>query len=260
MDSRQEERAEEKKQWKVEVLCMRIKNMPKKSVVKKAFIKSIPILCSYLFVSMAYGMMMENAGFHWYYSLLASVTIYTGAFQFVLIPFLSSGAAWLTIAVTAFLMNSRQAFYSLSFVDTFQAMGKWKLYMIHTMTDETYAVNCTLDVTDKEKKQIMLLVAFLSRCYWLVGTVVGGVIGQLLPLDLKGIDFCMTALFVIIFMEHWEQSSNHTPAIVGLVCAVFCLLLFGQNAFMLPALLLVSGILLCISGKKGEVEEGSGEK
>ena len=91
-----------------------------RQVMKDAFLKSIPIMCSYLFVSMAYGMMMENAGYHWYYSLLASMTIYTGAFQFVLITFLSSGASVITIMITAFLMNSRQAFYSLSFLDVFR--------------------------------------------------------------------------------------------------------------------------------------------
>ena len=106
-------------------------------------------MCSYIFVSMAYGMMMENAGFAWYYSLLTSLTVYTGAFQFVLITFLSSGASIVTIAVTALLMNSRQSFYSLSFLETFRKMGRKKLYMIHTMTDETYAVNCTIEDSDK---------------------------------------------------------------------------------------------------------------
>ena len=136
----------------------------KKSAFNKAFVKSLPIMCSYLFVSMAYGMMMEESGFHWYYSLFASLTIYTGAFQFVLITFLSSTASIATIAVTALLMNSRQTFYSLTFVKEFKRMGRRKLYMIHTMTDETYAVNCTLDLPKKEKEDTMFLVALFSRC------------------------------------------------------------------------------------------------
>lgn len=222
--------------------------------MKSAFFKSIPIMCSYLFVSMAYGMMMENAGYHWYYSLLASMAIYTGAFQFVLITFLSSGASIMTIMVTAFLMNSRQAFYSLSFLDVFRDMGKRKLYMIHTMTDETYAVNCSIGNTEN-KKDIMFFVALFSRCYWMIGAVSGGVIGQLLPFDLEGIDFCMTALFVIIFMDQWEKSKNHFPAAAGLIIAVLCLFVFGQMAFMLPALILASGILMFWSGKKQK--EGS---
>lgn len=223
--------------------------------MKSAFLKSIPIMCSYLFVSMAYGMMMENAGYHWYYSLLASMTIYTGAFQFVLITFLSSGASIITIMVTAFLMNSRQAFYSLSFLDVFRGMGKRKMYMIHTMTDETYAVNCSIGNTEN-KKDIMFFVAFFSRCYWMIGAVLGGVIGQLLPFDLEGIDFCMTALFLIIFMDQWEKNNIHFPAVAGLIMAVLCLLVFGQMAFMLPALILVSGILMFWSGKKQK--EGRG--
>ena len=133
-------------------------------------------MCSYIFVSMAYGMMMENAGFAWYYSLLTSLTVYTGAFQFVLITFLSSGASIVTIAVTALLMNSRQSFYSLSFLETFRKMGRKKFYMIHTMTDETYAVNCTIEDKDENSRKEMFLVAFFSRCYWMFGAVMGGLI------------------------------------------------------------------------------------
>ena len=226
--------------------------MTKAEIRKNAFLKSIPIMCSYIFVSMAYGIMMENAGFGWYYSLLISLTVYTGAFQFVLITFLSSGASLLTIALTAFLMNSRQTFYSLTFLKDFQKMGKRKLYMIHTMTDETYAVNCTLDLPEKEKEDTMFLVAFFSRCYWMAGAVLGGVLGQLLPFDMEGIDFCMTALFVIIFIDQWEKTRKHIPAVTGLGIGILCLAIFGQKSFMLPALLITSGILI-IMEKGGEM-------
>lgn len=187
---------------------------------------------------------MEDAGFHWYYSLLASLTIYTGAFQFVLITFLSSGASLITVVVTAFLMNSRQAFYSLSFVSEFQKMGRKKWYMVHTMTDETYAVNCTLKKGEQDSRDIMFRVALLSRCYWMIGAVLGGIIGQLIPFDLEGIDFCMTALFVIIFIDRWEKSNNHFPAIAGIIVSVICLIIFGETLFMLPSLIIVSGILV----------------
>ena len=150
-------------------------------VVKEAFLKSIPIMCSYVFVSMAYGIMMENAGFAWYDALAVSLTVYTGAFQFVLVTLLSSGASIITIALTAFLMNSRQSFYALTFVNEFHAMGKRKLYMIHTMTDETYAVNCSLKEHGEKKRAIMFWVALFSRCYWMVGAVAGAVLGQMLP-------------------------------------------------------------------------------
>ena len=148
---------------------------------------------------------MQNSGFSWFYSLLISMTVYTGAFQFVLITFLSSGASLITVGLTALFMNSRQTFYSLSFVKDFKNMGKRMLYMIHTMTDETYAVNCTLNMPEKEKQDTMFYVALFSRFYWMIGTVLGSVAGQLIPFELEGIDFCMTALFVIIFIDQWEK-------------------------------------------------------
>ena len=214
-----------------------------KEICKLAFVKSLPIMCSYLFVGIAYGIMMEESGFSWYVALLLSLTVYTGAFQFVLITFLSTGASLLTIGVTALLMNSRQTFYSLTFLKDFKRMGKRKLYMIHSLTDETYAVDCTLDLPRKEKEDTMFLVAVLSHCYWMAATVMGAVLGQLIPFELEGIDFCMTALFVIIFMDQWKKASSHVPALAGLSCGIVCLLVFGQSSFILPALILVSGIL-----------------
>lgn len=220
------------------------------TTLKTAFVKSIPIFCSYVFVSMAYGMMMASAGFPWYDSLLVSLTVYTGAFQFVLIKFLSSGASLITIALTALLMNSRQSFYSITFLKEFKQMGRRKLYMIHTMTDETYAVNCTLDLPKKEKEDTMFLVALFSRCYWIVGSVLDGILGQIIPFDLTGLDFCMTALFLIIFIDQWEKAEKHTPALTGLGTGVICLLIFGENRFMLPALLIVSALLLLFQRKE----------
>lgn len=220
------------------------------TTLKTAFVKSIPIFCSYVFVSMAYGMMMASAGFPWYDSLLVSLTVYTGAFQFVLITFLSSGASLITIALTALLMNSRQSFYSITFLKEFKQMGRRKLYMIHTMTDETYAVNCTLDLPKKEKEDTMFLVALFSRCYWIVGSVLGGILGQIVPFDLTGLDFCMTALFFVIFIDQWEKAEKHTLALTGLGIGVICLLIFGENRFMLPALLIVSALLLLFQRKE----------
>lgn len=220
------------------------------TTLKTAFVKPIPIFCSYVFVSMAYGMMMASAGFPWYDSLLVSLTVYTGAFQFVLITFLSSGASLITIALTALLMNSRQSFYSITFLKEFKQMGRRKLYMIHTMTDETYAVNRTLDLPKKEKEDTMFLVALFSRYYWIVGSVLGGILGQIVPFDLTGLDFCMTALFLIIFIDQWEKAEKHTLALTGLGIGVICLLIFGENRFMLPALLIVSALLLLFQRKE----------
>ena len=129
-------------------------------------------------------------------------------------------------------------------------MGRRKLYMIHTMTDETYAVNRTLDLPKKEKEDTMFLVALFSRYYWIVGSVLGGILGQIVPFDLTGLDFCMTALFLIIFIDQWEKAEKHTLALTGLGIGVICLLIFGENRFMLPALLIVSALLLLFQRKE----------
>ena len=222
----------------------------KKEIRKTAFIKSLPILCSYIFLGAAYGILMQEAGFAWYISLGISMTVYTGAFQFVLITLLSGGASLLTVAVTALLMNSRQIFYSLTFLEEFQKMGRLLPFMIHTMTDETYAVNLTLKDMEPEKKQgVMAWLALDSWCYWMVGAVIGGMAGQLIPFDTEGIDYCMTALFVTIFMDQWQQARDHRPALTGLAAAIVSLFVFGSTTFMLPALLITSGLLL-LYGKK----------
>ncbi|NLK78108.1 MAG: branched-chain amino acid ABC transporter permease [Clostridiales bacterium] len=232
----------------------------KKKVIQTAIRQSLPITCSYLFVSMAYGIVMEEAGFAWFWSLFTSLTVYTGAFQFVLVTFLSSGASIVTVALTALFMNSRQVFYGLSFIEDFRNMGKKYPYMIHTMTDETYAVNCALTEkkelfeSEEERRNVMFYVALFSRISWMFGAVLGGVLGQVLPMELEGIDFCMTALFVVIFIDQWKAAKHHVPALLGLGAGILCLLIFGAGNFILPALILVSGSLLLLE-KKIQKEE-----
>lgn len=224
--------------------------MTGKDLLKYSFVKSIPILCSYLFVSMAYGMVMEEAGFPWYDALLVSLMVYTGAFQFVLPSLLSAGASIITIGLTACFMNSRQTFYSLTFVDDFNRMSRRKPYMIHTMTDETYAVNCTLELPEKERHDVMFYIAMLARCYWMAGAVIGGVLGHLIPFSMEGIDFCMTALFVTILIDQWEKARYHFPAIAGLIIGISCLMIFDESSFILPALLITSASLVVCNQRK----------
>ena len=223
----------------------------KKSAFRQAFARSIPILCSYAFVGMAYGMMMAEAGQKWYVALLASLTVYTGAFQFVLISFLAGGVSLGVIAVTALLMNGRQLFYSITFLEDFSKMGWKKPLMIHTMTDETYAVDCSLPRDLPERKNVLFLVAVLSYAYWILGTLMGAALGQILPWNLEGIDFCMTALFVVILMQQWEKTTDHFPALLGGGMALVCLTVLGPDRFMLPALLITSAILFVT--RTGEV-------
>lgn len=235
---------------KVDNAHLKNKTAGKAGILREGFIKSLPILCSYLFLGMAYGILMEEAGLPWFLSLFTSLTVYTGAFQFVLIGFMSGGASLLTIAVTALLMNSRQTFYAITFLKDFSSMGKRKWFMVHTLTDETYAVNCTLETKGERRYGTMFVVALLSWLYWAGAAALGGIVGQLIPYDTTGIDFCMTALFITIFIEQWEKTKNHRPALAGLGIGILMLCIFGPSTFMLPSLLITSGLLLVIGGKE----------
>ncbi len=232
-----------------------------KSILKKALVKSMPIFFSYVFVAFSYGLLMAEAGFAWHTSLFVSLTVYTGAFQFVLITFLSSGAGILTVAITALLLNSRQSFYSLTQLSDFRAYSGWKrLYMIHTMTDETYAVNVATKKEEPDRQEVLFFVALFSRCYWMLGAILGGILGQVIPVTLDGIEFCMTALFLIIFINQWEKAQMRGPALVGLGIGILCLLLFGTSTFMLPALLLTSSILLLCPERNMDQKEADYER
>ena len=213
--------------------------------LKYALVKTIPIMFSYLFLSMAFGIMMNQDGFPFYWAYLVSLTVYTGAFQFVIVSFLSAGAGIATIAFTALAMNCRHMFYGVTFLKEFKSMGKRYPYMIFSLTDETYALYCSLEYPEAlNRHQVMFDIAWLSRAYWLIGTLVGALLGQIIPFDFEGVDFCMTALFVTILIDQWKKSENHAPAVIGGVSAVVFLLIFGASRFMLPSLMVTTALLL----------------
>lgn len=215
-----------------------------KGVLKTSLAKALPIMFTYFFLSTAYGLMMQEVGIKWQYSGIASIFVYTGAFQYVLCDLMSAGASFLTIALTCLLVNSRQTFYALTYLNEYKTYKKNRIYMIQALTDETYAVNCSLAPDMKNRKPVMFYVSLFSHLSWILGSILGGIAGQLLPINLEGCDFCMTALFVIIFIDQWEKAKSHIPAIIGLAVATVCLIIFKADKFMLPALLITSALLI----------------
>ncbi len=203
-----------------------------------AFLQTIPVLCGYLFLGMAFGILLENAGYGVSWALLISLVVYAGSMQFVMVTFLTGGTNLLTVALMTLSINSRHMFYGLSFVEAFKKMGKKGLYMIFSLTDETYSVLCGTKVQKgMNEEEVQFYMAILNHSYWIVGSIIGAFIGNKIPFDTTGIDFAMTALFVVIFIEQWLGSKSHLPAVIGISCAVISLLLFGKDRFMLPALI-----------------------
>ena len=220
-----------------------------RQTVRFAFYKTIPVLLGYLFLGLAFGLLLQEAGYSFWWALLSSGIVYAGSIQFVLVEFLSGGTGLLTVAVMTLLINSRHAFYGLSFVEKFRKMKTYP-YMIFSLTDETYSLLCSLKVPEGiDEKKAMFLIALFDQLYWVAGSVLGAALGQVLPFDMTGIDFAMTALFVTIFVDQWREAKSHLPAIVGLCSAAVCLLIFGGSNFILPSLIITVGILMARRGR-----------
>lgn len=220
-----------------------------RQTVRFAFYKTIPVLLGYLFLGLAFGLLLQEAGYSFWWALLSSGIVYAGSIQFVLVEFLSGGTGLLTVAVMTLLINSRHAFYGLSFVEKFRKMKTYP-YMIFSLTDETYSLLCSLKVPEGiDEKKAMFLIALFDQLYWVTGSVLGAALGQVLPFDMTGIDFAMTALFVTIFVDQWREAKSHLPAIVGLCSAAVCLLIFGGSNFILPSLIITVGILMALRGR-----------
>lgn len=219
----------------------------KKSNMRYAWIKSIPVMCGYLFLGLAFGILLQQAGYSFLWALLISTVVYAGSLQFVLVSFLSGGASLPLVAAMTLLINSRHLFYGLSFVEKFKGMGKKYLYMIFSLTDETYSVFCSMrDQEQREKSDAMFWIALFDQCYWIIGSVAGALLGQVLPFDFEGIDFAMTALFVVIFLEQWKDFKSHIPAVTGLLSSVLFLVLLGPDRFILPSLIVTVAVLMAL--------------
>jgi len=202
-----------------------------------AFEQSIPVLLGYLFLGMAFGLMIQKAGYHVIWAFFMSLFIYAGSMQFLLVALLTAGVDVLTCGIMTLLINGRHLFYGLSFVSKFKHLGKYYPYMVFSLTDETYSILCALKVPEGvNEKKAMFLIAIFDHSYWIMGSVLGTLAGQLIPFNSSGIEFSMTALFLVIFMNQWKEMKSHKAAFCGLACGILSLYLFGAEKFILPAL------------------------
>lgn len=210
-----------------------------------AFRQSLGVLFGYVFLGTAFGILLRQAGFGALWSLAFSGLVYAGSLQFVLAGFLAAPTALPTVALMSLFINARHLFYGLSFIERFRSMGKKRPYMIFSLTDETYSVLCGMDEVPAgvDKNGAMFLVALLDQLYWVAGSLLGTFAGGL-PLDFTGIDFSMTALFLVIFLEQWRGAKSHLPALLGLGCGAVFLLMLGPDNFLLPALCTTVAVLL----------------
>lgn len=216
---------------------------------------SLPVMAGYVVLGMGFGILLQSKGYAWWWSLLMSATIYAGSMQYVAIDLLTSAASLITTALMTLLINIRHLFYGISMLKDYKDTGAKKPYLIFSLTDETFSLVCSANLPNGvEKNKYFLFVSLFNQFYWVFGSVLGSIIGSSLPIDFTGIDFAMTALFVVIFVEQWESAKNHTPAIIGLICSVISLIIFGASDFLIPAMILITVSLFI--GRKWLDKEG----
>ena len=212
--------------------------------IKQAFYKSIPVLAGYVVLGIGFGILLRNAGFGLWWALSMSVFIFAGSMQYVGVGLLAGGASVITAIITTVMGNARHLFYSISMIDKYKDAGKYKPYLIFALTDETYSLLCDGKVPDGVEPDLYrFLVSFFNQCYWIAGSLIGNLLGSVLPFSTAGIEFSMTALFVAAFTEQWLTTKDHLPALTGLFCTLLCLVLFGRENFLIPAMLLITLVL-----------------
>lgn len=212
----------------------------KQQTIKKAFLDSLPVLAGYVVLGMGFGLLLGAQGFGVLWAGLTSVLVYAGSLQFVATDLAASGAGLLTAAVTALLVNLRHLFYGLSMIDKYKGV-KRKPFLIFTLTDETYSLVCEKeDEGDKAATgRYYFWVSLLNYSYWILGSVLGSLLGAYLPFSTEGIEFSLTALFLTVFTEQWLSTKDHVPALIGLGATLLSLLIFGRDNFLIFAMILI---------------------
>ncbi len=226
--------------------------MKNSEVIGKAFYKSVPVMAGYIVLGIGFGILLRNAGYGVLWAFAMSVFIFAGSMQYVGIGLLTGGASVITTIITTIMVNARHLFYSISMIDKYKDSGKYKPYLIFALTDETYSLLCEDEGPSKETlDRYRFFVSLFNHCYWIAGSVIGSLLGSVLPFSTEGIEFSMTALFIASFTEQWLTSKNHIPALTGLISTVLCLVVFGADRFLIPSMFLITFMLSII--RKREV-------
>jgi len=229
-------------------------------LLKKAFLcafpHTIPILAGFLFLGMTYGIYMNVSGFSFLYPMFMSMTVFAGSVEFVAVNLLLGAFNPLQALLVTLMLNARHLFYGISMLEKYRGTGLKKIYLIFGMCDESFSINYTADIpAGIDRGWFMFFVTLLNQIYWVLGATLGGLFGSLIRFNTKGLDFVMTAMFVVIFLEQWLKEKRHMSGILGLGVSLACLILFGADNFMIPAMLAILGILMLL---RGSFERGGG--
>ncbi|HJC58449.1 MAG TPA: azaleucine resistance protein AzlC [Candidatus Eisenbergiella intestinipullorum] len=215
-----------------------------KKALLAAFPHTIPILAGFLFLGMTYGIYMNVSGFSFWYPCLMSLTIFAGSVEFVAVNLLLGAFHPIQALAMTLMLNARHLFYGISMLDRFRGMGLKKIYLIFGMCDETFSINYTAEIPeDVDRGWFMFFVTLFNHVYWFAGATLGGIFGSFITFNTEGLDFVMTAMFVVIFLEQWLKEKRHESSVLGIVLSVLSLAAFGSDGFLIPAMLSILAVL-----------------
>lgn len=235
---------------------MQSKTSTIRAAFRCAFPHTIPIFAGFWFLGLTYGVYMNVSGFRFWYPMLMSLTIFAGSAEFVAVNLLLGAFDPLQALAMTLMINARHLFYGLSMLDKYRGTGWKKPFLIFGMCDESFSINYTAEIPeDVDRSWFMFFVTLLNHVYWFSGATLGGIFGSLIHFNTEGLDFVMTAMFAVIFMEQWLKEKRHTSALLGVGLSLLCLLVFGPGNFIIPAML---AILAALTGLRGRLEEGGG--
>lgn len=221
-----------------------------RSTVRYAFLASLPVMAGYIVLGTGFGVLLQDKGYNWLWAALMSVTIFAGSMQYVAVDLLSGGATLIAAALMTVLVNIRHLFYGLTMLEKYSDTGWRKPYLIFALTDETFSLVCSPELPeDVDRKNYYFFLSLMNQCYWITGSIIGAAAGAALSFNSAGIDFAMTALFVVIFVEQWEKTKQHLPAITGIVVTIVCRLLFGTESFLIPSMIGILAAMLLARGR-----------
>ena len=222
--------------------------------LRAAFPHTIPILAGFGFLGMTYGIYMSVSGFSVIYPMLISLIVYGGSLQFVAVSMLLAPFAPVQTFVVALLLQARHLFYGIAMLDRFKDLGWKRFFLIFGMSDETFSVNYTAEIPeDVDNGLFLFFVTALNYLYWFTGSTIGGLVGSLLTFNTEGLDFVMTAMFVVIFMEQLRKEKKPYTALIGLGSSLICLLIFGADSFLIPSMICILTLLTVL---KDPMEKG----
>lgn len=225
---------------------------------RKAFPYTLPVLTGYLFIGLAFGVMFQEKGYNFLWAIFMSVVVYAGSGQYLAVNFFVPGISFLDVIFMTFMVNVRHIFYGLSLLERFGRAGKKRAYLIFSLTDETYSLLCTTNVPEGvQEDKFLFAIAFLDHLYWILGSAIGAVAGAVIPFNAKGIDFAMTALFIVIFTEQWLAGGKRIPAVIGVASAVTFRILCGGDNFVLPSMIC---IMLCLVSGRRSIGKNNGRE